>query len=193
MIEHLFSLHGWWIVGIAAFLEGVAIINLYFPGSLVIVLGVTSSLGKPSLAILMVATTMLGFILSALVNYAIGYYGFHRILLRIGGRQWFDQVQIWHQRYGPRVLLLAYVHPNAGGLMAMACGNARYSFFGFLRPTLIAIILWNTCWGFLVYWLAPTLRAAAATIWPIVVGLAAWTLVTFVRAILRKPLSTPSQ
>jgi membrane protein DedA with SNARE-associated domain len=139
----------------------------------------------------MVATTVLGFLLSALLNYGIGYYGFHRVLLKIGGKKWFDQAQEWHQRYGSRALLLAYVHPNVGGLMAMACGNAHYSFTKFIRPTFVAILLWNTCWGVVAYWLAPTLRAAAASVWPIFIGLLGWTLLSVCRALFRKvPLST---
>lgn len=188
-IETLFNAHGCWIVGVAAFLEGVAVINLYFPGSLVVVLGVTSSLGNPSLAFLMVAVTILGFFLSSLLNYAIGYFGFHKLLLRIGGRKWFDQTQTWHKRHGCHALLLAYVHPNIGGLMAMACGNARLSLLDFIRPTILSILLWNTCWGFAAYSLAPTLRAAAANTWPIILGLTAWTLATFLRELLRKPFS----
>lgn len=177
LTESLFHQYGWWIVGVAALLEGVAVINLYFPGSLVIILGVASSAGNPPHAIGIVATIMVGFALAALVNYGLGYFGLHQLLLRIGGKQWFDYVRTWHAKHGTYALLVAYIHPNAGGLMAMASGNARYPLPKFIPPVFGAIVFWNTCWGIAAYWLSPTLKGAASTVWPIVGVLVLWVLI----------------
>lgn len=82
ILQDLFERHGLLLVGFAAFIEGVVLINFYFPGSAVILVGVIVAHGNPLLATKTVAITVLSFFVAACLNYAIGYFGMHEVIVR---------------------------------------------------------------------------------------------------------------
>ncbi|MES2471044.1 MAG: VTT domain-containing protein [Patescibacteria group bacterium] len=189
-ILNLFDTHGLMIVGLAAFIEGLVLINIYFPGSAVIVIGVIAEKGDAKGAALVVLTTTIAFILSGVVNYFIGYYGLHSIIKKFGGETWLKQAEAWYQRSGNKAILASYMHPNLGAFISVACGNARYNFARFLQYAATASICWNILWGIIVFNFATMMGRAVTQGWPVIVLLLTWAIVVFIKGYRETPKGT---
>lgn len=185
LIVGFFAEYGLWVVAVGALGEGVAVINLYFPGSAAVLLGVVSSEGDVFRAAMVVFVASLGFIIAAHLNYAIGYYGLHPLLHRFGGRRLLERGERRYRERGVRALAAGYFHPNIGGLIAVAAGAARLQWSKFLAVTTIAIIFWNTLWGVVVYLAARPVREVATSPYLVLVALVIWLSVAVMLAVIR--------
>ncbi len=178
-VSSLYKSHGLWIVGLSAFIEGLVLVNLYFPGSAVILIGVITFRGNPVAAASVVAVTMFAFILAANCNFAIGFFGLHHLIRRLGGGRWLEKAHSWYEAKGCHALLLSYWHPNFGAFVAVACGNGRLNYNRFLRITAIAILAWNTFWGILAYHFASLAKETATQPLILLMFFALWTVGQF--------------
>lgn len=178
----LFQKHSLAIVAVSAFVEGLVLINLYFPGSVVIILGVLSQRDNPVSAGVVVALAVLGFSLAACLNYALGYYGVYSIIARLGGRVWLERAHDWHLRHGRNAILMSYVHPNVGAFVAVASGKARYSFVSFVCFACIGIGMWSCVWGIMTYHFGQFVKTVATQPELILGGLILWSFSTFLFA-----------
>lgn len=185
-VASLYKTHGLWIVGLSAFIEGLVLVNLYFPGSAVILIGVISFRGDSIGAASVVVVTMLAFILAANCNYAFGFFGLHDLIKRLGGGLWLEKAHRWYDTKGHRALLLSYWHPNLGAFVAVACGNARLDYHRFLCLVVIAIIAWNTLWGFLAYNFASLAKETATQPLILLSAFVLWTLIAFFSTLIKE-------
>lgn len=176
----IFRRHGLWIVGVSALIEGLVLVNLYFPGSAVIAIAVIALRGQPAQAAMVVGITAVAFVVAAQINFLIGYYGVHALFLRMRGEAFLDRVKLWHARFGKWFIPLSFFHPNFGAFVAVACGKARYSPTKFMSLAASAILFWNTVWGLGVYSFSSAVQKAASNPWFILVALLGWTLVRFI-------------
>lgn len=179
VVSALFKTHGLWIVGLSAFVEGLVLVNLYFPGSAVILIAVITFRGDPIGAASVVTVTMFAFVLAAFCNYAIGFFGLHHLIRRLGGGPWLDKAHRWYEAKGHRAVLLAYWHPNLGAFVAVACGNGHLDFHRFLRFVIVAVIAWNTLWGALAYHFASLAKQTATQPFVLLAAFLLWTAVRF--------------
>lgn len=185
-VSSLYRAHGIWIVGLSAFVEGLVLINLYFPGSAVILIGVITFRGDPIGAASVVVVTMFAFILAANCNYAIGYFGLHNLIKRLGGGPALGKAHRWYEAKGHRAVLLSYWHPNIGAFVAVACGNGRFGYHRFLRFAVIAVFTWNTLWGFLAYHFASLAKETATQPLILLSAFVLWTMSTFSITLIRE-------
>lgn len=147
----LFDLYGYWFVALAAFLEGILLVGLYFPGSVVLVLGVVAAGRSDKLEVWAVALViMIAFYLSALLNYALGRYGWYHVLAKFGLQKPIGKMEARLKKHGQKILFSTYIHPNLGTFTATAAGILKMSFSIFALFSLLAIIFWNTIWTFVV-------------------------------------------
>lgn len=148
-----FDLYGYGIVFVSAMIEGLLLAGWYYPGSLVIFLGVIFAGRNIPEVILVVTLVTIGLFLADLFNYALGKYGWYRLLLRFGLRGPMENAQLRLAKYGPSGIFLSYWHPNLAALTATAAGTLQFSFKKFVLYSAIAVGLWNVFWGTLVYFL----------------------------------------
>lgn len=191
VVSYHFERHGILLVGIAAFIEGIVLLNLYFPGSAIIVLGITSAGGDIRQATLMVASVMLGFFASAQFNYFIGRAGLRPIVIRFGGRRWLERAERWYSHMGQYLVIFAYAHPNLGAFVAVECGNARFTLKRFIAITAISILIWNTIWGLICYFNGHLIRETATNSRLLLGIFAAWTIASFLWGYFRYNLIPP--
>jgi membrane protein DedA with SNARE-associated domain len=172
-MKHYYDQYGYWLVFIGAIGEGMLLFNWYFPGSVMVVFGVIFSRPDPVKAAVMVLLIMLGFFLSYLFNYALGKYGWYRLLLRLGLRKPLENAKTRVETKGLRLIFFTYFHPNLGALTATSAGILHLPFRKFLLYSIVAIIAWNTLWGFVAYFVGPVLLDYMGPTM-VLIGLALW-------------------
>lgn len=179
LIERWFLAYGLPLVFVAALLEGIAVVNIYIPGSAVIVLGVVFSREDPTMAAMVVLVTTLAFIITAQVNYCVGYFGLHNLLRRLGGGALIDRAQAYWQKHGERTLPIAFIHPNIGGFVSIAAGNGRFPLRSFFWRSALYTSGWNILWGLAAYYLADAVaKTATQPLW-LLGALILWAAIAF--------------
>ena len=151
MAQEYYDAYGLITVFISAIIEGVLLAGWYFPGSLVIVLGVVFA-GRdiPQLLGVFVATT-LGFLISYTFNFYIGKYGWYRLIIAFGFRGPLEKAQKQLATYGPRAVFLTYWHPNLAALTSTAAGILQIPFRTFLFYSVVAAFVWDVFWVMVGY------------------------------------------
>lgn len=149
-IREWFDAYGYPVVLISSFLEALLLIGLYYPGSFVIFIGVILA-KTPAQAAAVVALVSIGFLAAALVNYALGKYGWYRLLVRFGLTEALARAKERVERHAFKALVTSTAIPNFLALTATAAGILFFPFARFLLFVIPAIILWNTLWGTIVY------------------------------------------
>jgi len=175
---------------VSALLEGVLLVGVYYPGSLVIFLGVIFSIGNPIGTIQAVAVVIVGLFIAYCINYVLGKYGWYRLLLAFGLRKPLDEAQSRLTKYGLRAIFLTYWHPNLAALTATATGILQFPFATFCMYSLSATILWNTFWGVLVYNLGETSLHLMGM--PFILSFVSlWIVFVLIKAIRDRHIATP--
>lgn len=164
-----FDLYGYWIVLISAFIEGALLVGWYYPGSLVIFLGVIFA-GKNIPEVIWVVTLVTaGLFLAYVFDYALGKYGWYRLLLKFGLKKPMDKAQMQLSKYGLSGIFLSYWQPNLAALTSTAAGMLQFPFKKFILYSAAAAVLWNVFWGTLVYFLGEAALTAIGAKFVVVV------------------------
>src|SRR3989338_345504 len=168
-----FDLYGYWIVFVSAIIEGILLAGSCFPGRLVVFLGVIFA-GKNIPEVIWVVTLVtIGLFLAYLFNYALGKYGWYRLLLKFGLREPIENSQMRLTKYGLSGIFLSYWQPNLAALISTAAGILQFSFKKFMLYSVIAVTLWDIFWGMLVFFLGEAALTAVGT-WFVIVSMTVW-------------------
>ena len=146
MGRDLYLKYGLLVLFAAALLEGLFMVNIYLPGSFVIVLSVYLSDRSVSELAAIAAVTWTAFLLASVVNYLLGSTGGYRSLLALGRKDTIVRMQKWIGKRGRVSHLLTAIHPNIQAVFSVCLGISR---FGLARATLrsaIALLLWVPLW-----------------------------------------------
>lgn len=181
-IKKYYDQYGYWLVFLGALAEGALLLNWYLPGSLVVVMGVVFSKPDPVKAALIVVLIIVGFFLTTLFNYALGRYGWYRLLLKLGLQKPLDETRAKVESKGLPIVFSTYIHPNLGALTATCAGILRLPFKQFCLYSIGALVAWNTLWGLVAYFAGPQILnylttptiIAALLIYMIYAGIKHW-------------------
>lgn len=143
--------YGYWVVFVSALIEGIFVINLYFPGSTAILLGGALASQNELSAIILVLLIILGFFISYVFNYFLGKFGMYQLLLRFGYKDVIEGTRESLVTKGPKMMLVSFFHPNIGSVVATGAGIINMPFRQFIVWCLASLILWDTIWGIVVY------------------------------------------
>ncbi len=182
-----FDLYGYWIVFVSAILEGALLVGWYYPGSLVIFLGVIFAGRNIPEVIWVVTLVTAGLLLAYLFDYALGKYGWYKLLLKFGLKKPMDKAQTQLSKYGLSGIFLSYWQPNLAALASTAAGTLQFPFKKFILYSATAAVLWNIFWGGLVYVLGETALTAIGIRFVLVV-VVIWIAY---RSIFKKNYTTP--
>ncbi len=150
-VQSFFALYGLWMIFISSFLEAMLFIGWYFPGSLVIFLGVASTTGNPEKAVQTVLAVCAGMLLGYIFNYLLGKFGWYKVLIKFGFKDELLKIEKRVQDKGMIGAFFFYVMPGMGCLLSTAFGVLKFNFFKFLSFTALMVFFWNILWGVLVY------------------------------------------
>ena len=149
--------YGYWFIFIGALAEGILFFNWYLPGSVVVVLGGVFAPQMGLSTFKVVALIIFGFWLTSILNYAMGRYGWYRLLLRFGLKGAIEKTKARVEKHGLKIIFGTYFHPNIGALTATSAGILQLSFKKFLYYSTMALVAWNTLWGTVAYYIGPPL------------------------------------
>lgn len=189
LTEEAFYLHGYRVALIAGFAEGLLFFNWYLPGSIAIVMSVVMAKSAGLNVWIVLALITFAFTSTAIINYALGRYGWYRIFLKLGLKEQLDRTRGRVEKHGPKIVFSTYFHPNIGALTATSAGILKLPFIQFAFYSLLANILWGSIWGMAVlvngeFWLeSVNLRNLLLVVGVWIIGL----LVFFIYKIKRTP------
>ena len=143
--------YGLWIIFISAIIEGVLILGQYYPGGLVIFLGVIAAGKNIPLVIGVVAIVSLAFFIAYTINYLIGKYGWYRLLLKFGLKKPLDNAQKKLSKHELNAVIFSYWEPNLASVTATAAGILQIPLSRFALHSALGIVIWNVFWGTLVF------------------------------------------
>jgi membrane protein DedA with SNARE-associated domain len=155
--KDMFAVYGYWVVFIGAIAEGILFFNWYLPGSVVVVMGVVFGQENGLSVFWVVNLITLGFFITTVLNYALGRYGWYRLLLKFGLRDAIEKAKKRVKNKGLKIIFGTYFHPNVGALTATSAGILKLSFKTFCLYSLAALLAWNALWGVVVYTWGPSL------------------------------------
>ena len=156
-VKNAFAVYGYWVIFLGALAEGILFANWYLPGSVVVVMGVAFAQENGLSAPVSVALITLGFFITAVINYALGRYGWYRLLMKLGLADALNRTKKRVEKHGHKIIFGTYFHPNIGALTATSAGILRLSFARFVLYSALALIVWNTIWGMVVYISGPAI------------------------------------
>ena len=153
-LTNWYEQYGYWVIFISALVEGIFVVNLYFPGSTAILLGGALSSQNELSAILLVLLIILGFFIAYVFNYFIGKHGMYRLLLRFGYKDTIEGTRQSLVLKGPKMMLVSFFHPNVGSVVTTGAGIINMPIKQFLLWCFISLVIWDTIWGIIVYTLS---------------------------------------
>lgn len=146
LIENWFNLYGYWLLLFAAFLEGVFIIGMYFPGSLAIALAVYT-LGKTPLDLFYIGgIAFIAFLFANVCNYFLGKYGYYKFLLIIGKKDTIDKMHQTMIKYGNLTFFFTGFFPNFIAITSVCAGISRLNIFKTVYLQASSLLFWVTIW-----------------------------------------------
>lgn len=153
-LTNWYEQYGYWVIFISALVEGIFVVNLYFPGSTAILLGGALSSQNELSAILLVLLIILGFFIAYTFNYFLGKFGLYRLLLRFGYKDSIEGTRQSLVLKGPKMMLVSFFHPNVGSVVTTGAGIINMPIRQFLLWCFISLVIWDTIWGIIVYTLS---------------------------------------
>jgi len=149
-LKKWFDIYGFPVIFFSSIVEGVLLVGNYFPGAVVIFLGValTTTISQ---AVVVVFVVIAGLFIAHILNYALGRYGWYHFLARLGLESSIERSREQLVKNGLVAILFSYWLPNLGALTDTAAGIIRMPFKIFFIYSLLSTILWSIFFGTLAY------------------------------------------
>lgn len=180
-----YSKYGYFVVLLGALIEGTLFVNWYLPGSTVVALGVVFARENSTSVVSVIAIIIFGFFVSGMFNYFMGKYGWYHVFMKIGLKQPLEKVRVRVKEKGLPIILGTYFHPNIGALIATCAGILKLPFLKFLGYSLVALVVWNSLWGAVVYFTGPLILKFLGR-WVVGAALVLWIIFLAVRFFVMK-------
>lgn len=144
--KSLYENFGTPVLFFAAFVEAIFAINLYLPGSLVIVLSVYLSDGSLSSLAVIALVVWAGFSIAIPLNYILGATGLYRIVEHLAGKNSISKMDAWLNRRGGFGFFAAAFHPNFQAIAVVCLGIVRRPFMRTLLTQSSYVAVWVPIW-----------------------------------------------
>ena len=151
-LKHYFALYGYPVLIVSAIIESIPLINLYFPGSSIILLAAAFSRQGSLNIYIVIFLTAASFCLTYALNYWIGHAGWHKLFEKFGMGEALEKTKKQVERHGNWWIWISYIHPNLGALTSTAFGILKLPFAAFMMQSVFANLVWAFFWGFLMYY-----------------------------------------
>ncbi len=180
--KSLYATHGYLVVFVGALLEALFVLGLYVPGSTVVALGaaLSRSIGLSLAVVVLVASV--GFLTAYLLDYLIGWLGWHVLLSRAVPTSAMLHIRKRLARRGLPALLVLCFHPSTAAMAAATCGVLRYPTARFVLVMTVGTVAWTTAWGMVAYSLGDLVVDLLNLQWLLLV-VAIWVTILVVRSL----------
>lgn len=181
IITEFFNRYGLWVVLISSIIEGALIIGNYFPGGVVVFLGVISAGHNIPKIVLTVTVVVIGFFIGYLLDYAMGKYGWYKMLIKFGMKDQLEKAKLKLSKQSFNAIFLSYWEPNLGSVTATAAGILNIPLPKFLFESLIGLVVWDAFWGTLVASLGKQALNLVTNLSYIIPIVAIWILIILIK------------
>ncbi len=151
-LKHYFVIYGYPVLIFSAIIESIPVINLYFPGSSIILLAAAFSRQGSLNIFIVILLTAGSFCLTYVLNYWIGHAGWYRLFERFGMAEALEKTKRQVGKHGSWWIWISYIHPNLGALTSTAFGILKLPFVPFIIQSVFANLVWASFWGTLMYY-----------------------------------------
>ena len=148
-----FERFGLLAVLVAAFIEGLFVIGWYFPGSTIIVVCLVLSTSSTQSFVIVSMSAGIGLLTAYCFNYAMGKYGWYKLLVRFGYQASIENGKARLHRHGLAAIFLTYWQFLLASAVSTASGILQYSFPKFLLVSVVSVVFWTTFWSTIIYFL----------------------------------------
>ena len=176
--------YGLWILFLGAFLESILLVGFYFPGSVLIFLGVGLA-PTPMDAFFAVICVDAAMVCGQSVNYFLGKYGWHKLFMKLGMKSGIESAQVKMQQNDVRYIAYTFWHAGLAAFTATAAGVLQIGYKRFVVMAVVALAFWNTLWGVLVYSLGEK-SLALVNFQTVFIMIGIWVLFELVMLLVRK-------
>lgn len=150
-----FGRYGLAIIIVSSFIEGLLIVGLYFPGSMVFFLGLLAASEDPAQVAKVTGFAIIGIWMAYVVNFYMGRFGWYRVFTAVGLKDSLESAKRKLDRNGISTIALTFWHPNIGAVVATGAGVLDFRAKVFLPVSLLTVAFWLSFWSVLVFWLGP--------------------------------------
>jgi membrane protein DedA with SNARE-associated domain len=157
-----------WFILCVSFAENIVVLNVYFPGSMVILFSMAATTGVPTRAVQVFAAIVLGSVLAQHCNFFLG----RRFSTEEGKTSLAKVVALGS---------VSFWHPQTGSLASFQIGAAGATYAKYATVLLITWLPWNAFWGVLMYSLGFVPLTGTEFMRIMVAYLLIWILVELVR------------
>ena len=143
ILSAIFNKYGLPLIALASFLENIVGLNVYFPGSIVILTSMSLTAGDPGKAVLVFIAIFLPSTLAQNANYLIGYFSTKNLKKQ-------NLIKLSKIKLG---LLFGstFWHPHTTAITCMASGSEGLSYVVFLKYFIVFSLFWNVFWAITMY------------------------------------------
>jgi len=156
-LSDLYKTYGLPALFISSFLESIAYIGLYFPGSIVILLAVAVSDGSVLQFMTIAAVTALAIVCGSIISYYSGLYG------SIKTKKQIDQDGLPDSKSTFWWFIICNWHPNAIGLWFFKRGVDKKPLFPWILYVWPVMFIWGLFLAFVVYTLRDQVEDSKTT------------------------------
>ena len=146
-----FQQYGLIIFFFTAFFESLLLIGNYFPGTLILLFGLSTLLDSPEKVLTSFVYISIGMLSGYTINYFLGKHGWYKVIEKLGYKDELVKIENKLNTAGLSAVFFLYLLPGFGSLLSTSFGILRFSFFKFFTFTLFMILFWNTVWALAVY------------------------------------------
>lgn len=146
-----FDQYGLIIFFFTALLESLLLIGNYFPGTLILLFGLSTLLDSPDKVLSSYIYISCGMLLGYTVNYFLGKYGWYKVLEKIGYKEELIKIESRVKKGGVFSVFFLYLLPGFGSLLSTSFGIIKFNFTKFIAFTLATVLFWNFIWALAVY------------------------------------------
>jgi membrane protein DedA with SNARE-associated domain len=146
----LFSRYGLLLVLVSGLIEGILLAGWYFPGTTLILFSLLLAGDDISAVAAIAAAAASGLSVAYVVNYALGRFGWYRLLLAFGLKEPLDRARLRLEKHGFAFLILSYWQFTLASLSSTAAGILHFNFIAFFLISAFAAIFWVGFWSTLI-------------------------------------------
>lgn len=179
--QGFFDSYGLYALYVAAILESLFMVCLYFPGSFVFILAILVS-DRSFLALSTIIVIGWASVLTAtVINYWLGREGFYRILLHWGAAKTVEDMQAWLDKRGRWAIFISAAHPNVLAVTNICMGIAHTGLSRAIAYSFVAIGFWIPLQVYVLGFVLPDPKASAELLQLMIAGGFVWMGVREVR------------
>ncbi len=182
--QDYYNKYGLFTVFFSAIVEGLILVGMYYPGSLVIFLGVIFAGKDVGRVVEVVAVVDIGMELACIINFFLGKYGWYRLLLKFGLKEPLQQAQAHLKKNEKTAYFMSFWQPSLAAFTSTAAGILQLPFWRFFLLSFTIGTAWSVFWGVLIFFLGEASLSIIGLRF-VLVALVVW---IFFRLVFSKPV-----